>query len=50
MFKENEITVPFTQVVVSNRGNEGHEVSKAEKDEANKFIKNQNVNQEKKDK
>ena len=50
MFKENDITVPFTQVVVSNRGNEGHEVSKAEKDEANKFIKNQNVNQEKKDK
>ena len=48
MFKENNITVPFTQVVVSNRGNEAHEVSKEEKEEAKKFLTEQYIKKEEK--
>ena len=46
MFKENNITVPFTQVVVSNRGNEAHEVSKEEKEEAKKLLTEQYIKKE----
>ena len=38
MFKDNDITVPFTQVVVSNREEEKREVSAELKNEAKQFV------------
>ena len=52
MFKDNNITVPFTQVVVSNREEETKEVSAELKNEAKQFVDLQKgiTPQDKKDK
>ena len=52
MFKDNNITVPFTQVVVSNREEEKKEVSAELKNEAKQFVDLQKgiTPQDKKDK